>query len=72
MKTFLIFVACFVGFSNAISINKVALDKDDDKYCDALAKKCKSGNKEACDLYKKECGKVGCVDLLVDLYHQRD
>ena len=29
-----------------------------DKYCDALAKKCKGGNKEACELYEKKCGKV--------------
>ena len=32
--------------------------KDDDKYCDGLAKKCKAGNKAACELYKKKCGKV--------------
>ena len=29
-----------------------------DEYCDALAKKCKAGNKEACELYEKKCGKV--------------
>ena len=32
--------------------------KDDDKYCDELAKKCKAGDKDACKLYKKKCGKV--------------
>ena len=29
-----------------------------DEYCDELAKKCKAGDKKACDLYKKKCGKV--------------
>ena len=28
--------------------------------CDDLAKKCKAGDKKACDLYKKKCGKVSC------------
>ena len=27
--------------------------------CDDLAKKCKAGDKKACELYKKKCGKVG-------------
>ena len=26
--------------------------------CDDLAKKCKAGDKKACELYKKKCGKV--------------
>ena len=26
--------------------------------CDDLAKKCKAGDKEACELYKEKCGKV--------------
>lgn len=34
------------------------LHKDYDKYCDALAKKCKAGDKDACELYKKKCGNV--------------
>ena len=28
--------------------------------CDDLAKKCKSGDKKACELYKEKCGKVIC------------
>ena len=34
------------------------LRKNDDTYCDGLAKKCKAGDKDACELYKKKCGKV--------------
>ena len=26
--------------------------------CDDLAKKCKAGDKKACEMYKKKCGKV--------------
>ena len=26
--------------------------------CDDLAKKCKAGDKKACELYKEKCGKV--------------
>ena len=26
--------------------------------CDDLAKKCKAGDKNACEMYKKKCGKV--------------
>ena len=30
---------------------------DENKYCDALEKKCKDGNKKACDLDEKKCKK---------------
>ena len=26
--------------------------------CDDLAKKCKAGDKKACEMFKKKCGKV--------------
>ena len=33
--------------------------KQDEKMtCDDLAKKCKAGDKKACELYKEKCGKV--------------
>merc|ERR1712141_827395 len=53
MKTSIFLVLCFVVFANAASIKKDYADK----YCDALAKKCKAGDKKACALYKKKCGK---------------
>merc|ERR1712018_305556 len=62
MKTSIFLVLCFVVFANAASIKK----DYSDKYCDALAKKCKAGNKDACELYEKKCGKdlqMTCDDL---------
>merc|ERR1712165_424451 len=61
-KTSIFLVLCFIVFANAASIKK----DYSDKYCDALAKKCKAGNKEACELYEKKCGKdlqMTCDDL---------
>ena len=34
------------------------LIQDDKMTCDDLAKKCKAGDKKACELYKEKCGKV--------------
>ena len=34
------------------------MQDDYDEYCDAVAKKCKAGDKEACRIYKKKCEKV--------------
>merc|ERR1712141_897006 len=62
MKTSIFLVLCFVVFANAASIKKDYADK----YCNALAKQCKAGNKEACELYEKKCGKdlqMTCDDL---------
>ena len=33
--------------------------------CDDLAKECKAGDKKACALYKKKCGKVKKVLALI-------
>merc|ERR1711997_422771 len=52
MKVAIIFLVFLVAFTKAASVKK-----DDDKYCNGLAKKCKSGDKDACDLYKKKCEK---------------
>merc|ERR1711936_738437 len=52
MKLAIILLVVLVAFTNAASVKK-----DDDKYCDGLAKKCKSGDKDACELYKKKCEK---------------
>ena len=32
--------------------------QDEKMTCDDLAKKCKAGDKKACELYKEKCGKV--------------
>ena len=32
--------------------------QDIKKYCEAVAKKCKAGDKNSCELYKKKCEKV--------------
>ena len=34
--------------------------------CDDLSKKCKAGDKKACELYKEKCGKV-----IVSRYYQK-
>merc|ERR1739845_176555 len=49
MKITIILLVFLVAFTNAASVNK-----DDDKYCNGLAKKCKAGDQDACDLYKKK------------------
>merc|ERR1712043_118843 len=63
MKASIFFVLCLVVFANAASIKKDYADK----YRDALAKKCKDGNKDACELYKKKCDKddlkMTCEDV---------
>jgi len=60
MKISIFLVLSVVVFANAASIKKDYADE----YCDALAKKCKAGNKEACELYEKKCGKDDpCDDL---------
>ena len=33
--------------------------------CDDLAKKCKAGDKKACELYKEKCGKVNLWKTLI-------
>ena len=38
---------------------------DKDEYCDAVAKKCKAGDKKACEMYKKKCGKVVFYRILI-------
>ena len=37
--------------------------------CDDLAKKCKAGDKKACEMYKKKCGKVKTfIHFLIKAY----
>ena len=38
---------------------------DKDEYCDAVAKKCKAGDKKACEMYKKKCGKVAFYKIYI-------
>merc|ERR1712062_153623 len=44
---------------------------DENKYCDALEKKCKDGNKKACDLYEKKCKKVESEDKFCDALEKK-
>merc|ERR1711993_54555 len=52
MKVTIILLVFLVAFTNAASVQK-----DDDKYCNRLARKCKAGDKDSCVLYKKKCEK---------------
>merc|ERR1711953_1584943 len=52
MKVAIILLVFLVAFTNAASVKK-----DDDRYCNGLAKKCKAGDKDSCVLYKKKCEK---------------
>merc|ERR1712038_321235 len=52
MKVAIILLVFLVAFTNAASVKK-----DEDKYCNGLAKKCKAGDKDSCVLYKKKCEK---------------
>ena len=45
------------------------LNEGGDKYCDAVAKKCKAGDKKACALYKKKCEKVLPTEIIVISYN---
>ena len=46
-------------FSNDSYFMYILFYQDDkDEYCDSVAKKCKAGDKKACEMYKKKCGKV--------------
>ena len=40
------------------TIHLLTKQDDDDEYCDAVAKKCKAGDKKSCKIYKKKCAKV--------------
>merc|ERR1711936_1165402 len=74
MKVAIILLVFLVAFTNAASVKN-----DDDKYCNGLAKKCRAGDQDACNLYKKKCEKeVGyelnqkCQELYDSIPHCDD